>query len=365
MHIPDGDYNLTELCRVIMDSTESVLEGYHYNQIKSFFYLSEPGWEEFIEANYGTEYFGEVTRFTDTYVNRKGAEQRAEFYIGEYESDLQMIVTAETEDAIRQVLTPVLEHSDEISPMPIMTEDFQTMNEIVLSRYDDMRISEFKSRRVPSLADARVRPDVNREIEYKGIDGRERLKEFRDEYGVVPTRVQYEHENVSLKIDTSGKFTILTVNEESFNILFDLLKEIVESVLELRDVARRIKFQKREVVSGNLEVSVPEVSSGEVQFDQDISLMQAEEFVRSAKSREDLNFSFSDVTKQAGSLNFSAQVADENRGSLFNISATSESMRIIPKQRCSFPSLVEFYLGVIQLLDGGAKMHVYESEALA
>jgi len=60
---------------------------------------------------------------------------------------------------------------------------------------------------------------------------------------VVPTRIQYEHENVSLRIDTSGKFTLETVNQDSFTILFDLLSEIVVNVLELLDVANSIEFE--------------------------------------------------------------------------------------------------------------------------
>ncbi|ELY94640.1 hypothetical protein C483_02875 [Natrialba hulunbeirensis JCM 10989] len=365
MHIPDDDYTLEEFCRVIIDSPESVLEGYHYNQIKSFFYLTEDGWRDYLNDYYETEDLGGITKISGEFVNRKGAEQPARFYIGEYEDNLQMVITAETEEAIRQVLLPTFDGSDHISPMPIMTEDFQRMNDMVLTRYEDMRISEFKSKRVPSLADARIRPDVDREIEYKGIDGRDRLDELRSEYGVVPTRIQYEHENVSMKIDTSGKFTLLTVNKDSFNILFDLVKEVVESVLELRDVARNIEFKKREVMPGNLKVQVPEVSSGEIRFDQQVTLMQAENLVHGAKNSENMNFSFTDVTKEAGSLDFSAQVADESRGSLFNVSATEESMRIVPKHNCSFPSLVEFYLAVIQLVDGGAKMHLYESQLAA
>lgn len=363
MHIPDDDYTLTEFCQEIIDSSTEILAGYHINQIKSFVYLSDEGWEEYLEEHFQTEPLGEMTKLVGQYINRKGAEQPATFYIGEYEPNIQMVLTAETEEAIRQAMSPVFEASDHLSPMPIMIDDFQRMNDIVLSRYDDMRISEFKSKRVPGLADARVRPDVeDREIEYKGIDGRDRLADFRDEYGVVPTRIKYEHENVSIKIDTAGKFTLLSVNTESFNILFDLLKEVVENVLKLRDVARKVKFQKREMQPGNVKITVPEVSSGEIRFDQGISLMKAENFVSGTKASPDLDFSFSDVTKQAGSLDFSAQVADERRNSLFNVSATEDSMRIIPKQNCTFPSLVEFYLGVIQLLDGGARMHLYQPQ---
>lgn len=363
MHIPEGQYDLKEFCRVIFDSPDSVLAGYHGQRIKSFLYLSEDGWRDYLDEHYETEELGGITKFVGEYRNRKGAEQPAKFYVGKYKDDLQMVVTAETEEAIRQALRPVSEHSDCLSPMPIMAEDFQTMNEIVLSSYEDMRISEFKSKRVPSLADARTRPDVDREIEYKGIDGRDRLDEFREEYGVVPTRIQYEHQNVSIRIDTSGKFTLETVNQESFNILFELLSEVVVNVLELLDVANQIKFEKREVEPGNVKLEVPEVSSGEIDFDHPVTLMQAESFISATRDSDDLNFSFADVTKEAGSLDFSAQVTDENRGSLFNVSATEQSMRIVPKHDCSFPSLIEFFLAVIQLLDGGAKMRLYESQS--
>lgn len=365
MHIPEGQYNLKEFCRVIFDSPERVLKGYHGQRIKTYLYLSDDGWRDYLEEHYETEEFGSITKFVGEYRNRKGAEQPAKFYVGQYQDDLRMVVTAETEEAIRQALRPVSEHSNCLSPMPIMTEDFQTMNEIVLNTYDDMRISEFKSQRVPSLVDARTRPDVDREIEYKGIDGRDRLNEFQEEYGVVPTRIQYEHENVSIRIDTSGKFTLETINKESFNVLFELLSEVVVNVLELRDVANQINFEKQEVAPGNLKVQVPEMSSGEIDFNQQVTLMQTEDFIRGSKNSDDLNFSFTDVTKQAGSLDFSAQVTDENRGSLFNVSATEESMRIVPKHDCSFPSLIEFYLAVIRLLDGGAEMRLYESQSAA
>lgn len=315
-----------------------------------------------MEQHYETESLGEMTKLLGEYVNRRGAEQLANFYVGQYEPNLQMVLTAETEEAIRQTLEPVFEESDVLSPMPIMIEDFQDMNDIVLERYEDMQISEFKSRRVQSLADARTRPDVDREIEYRGIDGRQRLEDFRTEYGVVPTRIKYEHDNLEFKIDTSGKFTVLTINEETFELLFDLLSEVVTNVLDLRDVARNIKFQSKEMVPGNLKITVPEISSGEIQFDQKVSLMQAENFMEQTKSSEKLDFSFSDVTKKAGSLDFSAQVADESRDSLFNVSATENAMRIVPKRQCSFPSLVDFYLAVIQLLDGGAQMRLYDTE---
>jgi len=112
MHIPEGEYNLKEFCRVIIDSPESVLSGYHGKRVKSFLYLSDTGWKDYLDQHYETYDYGQITKFVGEYRNRKGAEQPAEFYVGEYKDDLQMVITAETEEAIRQALSPVSEHSD-------------------------------------------------------------------------------------------------------------------------------------------------------------------------------------------------------------------------------------------------------------
>jgi len=58
MHIPEGQYNLKEFCRVIFDSPERVLDGYHGQRIKSFLYLSDDGWRDYLDEHYETEELG-------------------------------------------------------------------------------------------------------------------------------------------------------------------------------------------------------------------------------------------------------------------------------------------------------------------
>lgn len=367
MNIPHGDYDLREFCKEIIRSPERTLEGFHYNQIKSYFYLTQSDYSLRFPDRYEVEDFGEMTKVTTTYVNRKGSEEPAVFFVGPYgeENGLIAILTAETEEAIQQVLLPTLNSRDDISPMPILTEDFQRMNDIILGKHENMRVTEFKSQRIPDLADAKVRPEVNRSIEYKGRDGRPAIEEFRDLYGVVPVRVQYEHQNISLKIDTTGKFTLKKVNRENFNLLFELIEETVQNVLNIRDITQQIRFKKEEVPSGNLSITVPKIEAGEVTFERELNRLVAEDFVEGTRQSDRVDFSFTDIAMEAGSLDFSAQVTDERRGSFFNISATSDKMKIVPQRNCSFPSLVEFYLCILQNIDAGADIHLHEVDFAA
>ena len=192
MEIEQGSYTLEQLCQEVIDHTESAFEQYHVKHLKFYFYIADEDWSSNFPDRYETQDYGEMTKVSAEYTNRFGAEDRADFFIGPYgdESEIITILTAETQEAVDQALLPMLGRRDDISLMPIMLEDFQRMNELVLE-HNEVRITEFKSERVPDLAEAEIRPSVQRSIEYKGRDGKEAIEELRSGYGVVPVRIQY------------------------------------------------------------------------------------------------------------------------------------------------------------------------------
>ena len=102
------------------------------------------------------------------------------------------------------------------------------------------------------------------------------------------------------------------MNSKNFDLLFELVEEVIENVLELKDITQEIRFTEEEVESGNLSITVPKVEAGEVTFDREFTRVLAEDFVEGTRNRDRVDFSFTDVTMQAGSLDFSAQVVDEN-----------------------------------------------------
>jgi len=367
MKIEPDDYTLKELCQEVIDHPEEAFEPYHINQLKFYFYIAEDNWSAEFSDRFETQDYGDMTRVSTKYTNRMGYEDRADFFIGPYEDDDEIIavLTAETQEAIDQVLLPSLNSRNDLSLMPIMLEDFQRMNEIVLERHENVRITEFKSERVRDMADADIRPTVDRSIEYKGRDGREAIEELRSSYGVVPVRIQYEQQDLGLKIDSAGKFTLKKIRLANFDLLFELVEEVIENVLDLKDLTQKIRFTEEEVKSGNLSITVPNIEAGEIAFDREFTRVMAEDFVEGTINRDRVDFSFTDVKMQAGSLDFSAQVVDERRDSFFNISATSEEMRIVPERSCSFPSLVEFYFCILQLVDGRAELQLHEVQTAA
>jgi len=367
MNIEPGKYSVKSLCEEIIESEGDVFSGYHYNQIKAYFYLIEENkWQNAFDSAFEVKEYGEVLRIESEYRDRAGERQKATFFVGEYDDsgNILTVLTAETEEAIEQTLSPVTEYSDVISPMPIVPGDFERMNNLVLSKYEDIEITRFKARRIPDLAEAEVRPYIDRTIEYKGRDGKQALAEMRDKYGVVPVRIEYEHSEVVIRIDTTGKFTLRSIGIESFELLFELVNEVIENVLKLQEITKEIRFEREEKTEGDFSITVPEVSAGEIAFSKEFTLRTAEDFIEGTEDREDMAFSFTDISAEAGSLDFSAQISDDKRNAVFNVSATESSMKIIPKHDCSFPSLIEFYLCFVQSVDQGAEMQLYEQQML-
>ena len=365
MKVPQDDYDLEGFCQALLDYDESHLfEGLHFNQIKTYFYLTEnDDWKPCFGAGYSKEDYGEVTKLTSEYTKRSGEAGRAVFYAAYYEDDLLIVFTAATEDAVSQTIESTVHSSNELAEMPIVPRDFQKMNQTVLSEYEDVQITEFKSRRIPDLADAEIRPQFDRTIEYKGRDGRQTLNEFKQYYGVVPVRIQYEHEDIGIKIDTNGKFTLKKINEASFTLLFELVEEVLDHVLNIQEVSQEIRFRTERRQSGNLEIEVPNVTAGQIEFQKSFNLLMAEEFIQNAEAREDTPFTFTDVSKQAGSLDFTATVTDEQRNAFFNISATEDTMRIVPKRNCEFPSIIRFYQVLTESVDESAEITLFDNEA--
>lgn len=361
MKVPQGDYDVRGFCEAILDTSEAHLfDDLHVHQIKIFLYLtSTDNWRTFFE-DYQMEDYGEVVKLAKEYRNRVGDAREAVFYVTEYPDDVLMVFTGAVEDAIRQSLEETESDFEGIEPMPIFPTDFQEMNDYILSTYPEMEISDFKSVSQPDLAEADIRPEVqNRTIEYGASDGREAMAEMREYYGVVPVRVQYEHSDLQFKMDTEGKFTLATINDQTFNLYFELIEQVIGHIVDIQEVSEEIRFHTETKRSGEMDLQVPRLKSGQIRFTKQFNLLMAEHFIDHVSSREASSFTFSDLNKQAGSLDISARVTDENRGSHFNISATEDSMTIVPKQDCTWGSILKFYHLFTQTVDESSRLKLF------
>jgi len=361
MKIEPGKYTLKEFCKKIITSPEKdIFRDLHLHQVKIFLYLTEDDkWEKYFEDSYFLEDFGEITKLTGEYTDVDGKLQRTVFYANYFNNDILMIFTGATEEGVTNTLKKTVHNSNKMAIMPIFPKDFQKLNKKILNKYENVKITEFKSNRQRDLEDAEIRPKYDREIEYKGEDGRQTLQELRKYYGVVPVRIKYEKTDLSFKMDSSGKFTIEKINDTSFSLLFELVEMILEKVLEVQKVTQKIRFEMEDVESGNVKVRTPKLKAGKFSFSKKLTLYNAEKLVEITSSGKTTNFTLTDIKKEAGSLDFEARVTDEERGAYFNISANEDSMAIIPKKNCSFPSIIEFYHLFTKIIDEGAVISTF------
>lgn len=365
MIIPQANYDIHAFCEAIFTADQSRLfDGFHYNHVKTYLYTTEAqDWFEFFEDDYQEEDYGDVKKLSTSFTKRSGESGEAVFYVVHYGDGLLMVFTAATENAIDQTIESTVLESNAIVEIPIVPSDFQKMHRRVLDEHEDTRITEFKSRRIPDLADAEIRPEYDRVIEYKADDGRQALSEFEQYYGVVPTRIQYESSEIEFKMDTSGKFTLKKVNGATFNLLFLLVEEVMEHVLDIQEVSERIRFRTEYRESGDLSIQIPDITAGEIEFNKEFNRLMAEEFMERAASQDQVPFSFTDVALQAGSLDFSATVTDEARNAFFNISATENSMTIVPKHNCASPSIIQFFQLLTHSVDESANITLFDKES--
>jgi hypothetical protein len=244
--------------------------------------------------------------------------------------------------------------------MPIFPPDFQEMNDYILQNYPEMGITDFKSVSQPDLVESEIRPEVkDRTVEYAASDGRQAIEEMEEYYGVVPVRVEYQQSDLQFKMDTDGKFTLSTINDKTFNLFFKLIEEVVGHIVNVQEVSEEIRFHTETRGPGETGVEVPRLESGQIRFNRDFNLLMAEHFMEHVSNQDARSYTFSDVTKQAGSLDLSARVTDEYRGSHFNISASEDSMTIIPKQSCTWGSILKFYHLFTQSVDEQSRLRLF------
>jgi hypothetical protein len=165
MHVPQADYDIHAFCESIFTADQSRLfEGFHYNHVKTYLYTTEADdWLQFFEDEYQQEDYGDITKLTSSFTKRSGEMGEAVFYVAYYEDDLLMVFTAATENAIEQTVERTILESNAIVEIPIVPSDFQKMHRRVLEEHEDTNITQFKSRRIPDLADAEV-VAVGREV---------------------------------------------------------------------------------------------------------------------------------------------------------------------------------------------------------
>lgn len=362
MIINEGKYTLKSFCNHLIENSNNLFEDVLRNQLKIILLLTETdNWKDYfirdeIEGCFKeTSEMGDITKLEKEYLDSRGDTKIADYYATYYNNSILILFTAVTEEGIEKTLNPIVEKRPGICKMYIYPQNFEGIKDFILSNKENANILSFKAFRKPDVIKGEIRPEItDREISYKGRDGKETLKEFRKYYGVIPTRMEFEIENCHLKIEDDGRFLIYTINEDTFNLIFELVELILIEILNIKNISQKIRFKLIKKQSGELELEIPEINAGEISLSYKINASIVEDMIENIKT-----FSFVDVSIKEGSLSFSISVIDEFKQSVFNLSGSEDTIVIIPKYKSYFDSFMRFYHYFTENIDENSVLSLY------
>ena len=353
MDVPDGEYTVQSFCQYVTENINTVLgEEDFREELKVYFLLtSDDNWQRHFDE-YRMESLGDITRIGMPYrLRASDDEKEARYFATLYRDGILMLFTSAIREAYEKTIQSLTRRKRGIAEMWVRSHTFNAIREHILSRFEQTQIKHFISRRRShDKTPCKLRDGFERRFNYTGDDGKDVLKELRDLYGVQPTEVDYFISNtMELKCYEDGLFILRTINPETFSLFFELLELALAEIMEMRLVAT-VGFEIETLSSDLGDLRVPVVDSAEINLpNAKLDRLAVEEIM---SSQEDL--SFVDVTLEEGSLTFSSTVVDQEKQSVFDLSATEDTIRLIPKYNTTFESFVKFYRLVTESIDEDA-----------
>ncbi len=355
MKIPSNDYDLDSFIQYILDHWDEIgYEERYREELKAICILtSRLDWiESFLISNRrNVKQFGRMFEITLPYTDRFEKSRKAIYY-AYFEHERNLIIlftTTDLTEGFKKTADKIIRKTPDLWNLWIRPTLFDTIENLIIAGHPEAQISYFSAnRRFSSLLSSQIRPNFDRSIQYRGKDGSETLSEFKHYYGVHPTVIEYTMENIVLRINSEGIFTLKTANKLTVDLFLELLNKIIDEILELMKTAEELRFSSERLETERKILTIPRVEPGEIQMEAKLTLEDAKEMLR---SMEQEGFSSIDALIDEGSLSLSATIVDSNKGSVFDISASESKITLIPKYRTSFDSFLRFFAFITENVD--------------
>ncbi|RMD90436.1 MAG: hypothetical protein D6813_09155 [Calditrichaeota bacterium] len=354
MKIPEREYTSKEFIDYIQDHQEQVFKDEprkHWLKIYCLL-VSDQRWKETLFSSNELTELGEIYKAVLSHAK----DEETTYYVVEYKPGLLLLFTSAKKEEYKKTLGALVKKTRGVTQMWAKPDLFQRSWKKIIESTDGYVYNFISRRHKSDETECQLRPSIQRRFNYSGEDGQLVMEELKELYGAIPESVRIRvNKNLKIHLTNRGLFSAQRASSQALRIFFDYINHIADSILDIKGISEAMKF---EFVRGSGSLShlqFPSIVSGIIKFSVEIDQEAVEKFISNTK-----DFSFVDCDVQSGSLKFTAIVVDENKDSVFNISATESEMLLIPKYRTTFDSFYNFYELVTENLDNNAIMSLNE-----
>jgi hypothetical protein len=353
MKVPQKDYDLDSFIQYILDHWDEIEhEEGSREELKAICILtSRLDWVEsfLVRGKKNVKQFGALFEISLPYIDKFEDDKEAIYYAYyDHEKNLVIFFTStDLTEGFRKTAEKIIKKTPNLWNLWIRPALFDNIETLILANHPEEQISYFSAnRRFSSLIPCQIRSNFDRSIQYRGKDGSETLREFKYYYGVLPNVVEYTMDDIVLRVNAEGIFTLKTINRQTVDLFREILDKIIEETLDLMKTAEDLRFSSERFETERKILMIPCVEPGEIQMEAKLTMEDAKEMLRSMEER---GFSAIDALIDEGSLSLSATVVDSDKGSVFDISASESKITLIPKYRTSFDSFLRFFAFITHL----------------
>lgn len=359
MKIPEKDYLVDDFLEYLREHFDEFFdEKERKNWLKIYCILVSDTWQTTLFKTDEFTRLGEIFKVAPEAESPNETETEEIYYAVEYCQGLLLLFTTANNEDYKNSMAKRIKKSRGAMSMWIKPDFFRRFWKETIRYNNGSFVYNFTSnRRLFDDTPCNIRPHYERRFNYTGDDATQTMQEIEEMYGVTPTSVYIQvNETLKVHLASEGLFSAQEPSSIALSLFFNYLDEIKDSILNMSRISKSLKFDIAQI--GEAHLKSASVDVGVIRLhEREIDAVTVENLTKELK-----DYSFIDKNIEMGSLSFTATVIDENKGSVFNISASESEILIVPKYRMTFESLLGFYRGVAESIDEQAELSIIDEE---
>lgn len=374
MKIPASNYTLDSFCDYLAEHSSEILTEDEGRWLKAYLLYVRRDWKSLF-AEYGLERMGSIWRFEIPDEPDQG--RLVTYHAYEWREGLLLCFTGSTKEDYEKTLQRFAKENRGVSRAWIPPSVFDTLKNYMLDERGATMYRFISKRSRFSEVEAKIgRPEYNRRLSYSGEDSSQVLKETQTMYGTLATSMDFRLDGNKIHLNKEGLIITRDVNPDTLELLRKLVDMAGHELATVRETSEKFKVSSQKIGELDHQITVPMITAGKIttphaKFDvEKVKLLFGESRDEPALGKgeeeiSDFQFSFIDTYVSEDATSFSATVVDDEKGTVFGMSANNGEMVLIPKHRTTFESFVRFYESIVEDFDVTASLATFSEPVIA